>query len=270
MSYNSIMVHVDQAPASSNRVRFAGALADRFGARLIGIAAAEPAIPIVGDGVYVDERLLREAEANARAALSEAETLFRKVVGSRNAVEWRSTCDRPSDFLVENARAADLIIVGRQGPGDHRDWQLGVTPGDILMDAGRPVMVVPPHAQLPLARVLVAWRNTREARRAVWDALPILEQAESVFLLGVGEGARHEGLSDVASWLERHGIPSTTRIIAQPADGASEEILVQVEEIKADVVVAGAYGHSRAREWIFGGVTCDLLREAPIPCLMTH
>jgi nucleotide-binding universal stress UspA family protein len=145
-----------------------------------------------------------------------------------------------------------------------------------LLKVGRPVLVVPKDlASFVPKRIAIAWKDTREARRAVRDALPLLQQAESVLLVEISEEASSveesaRRVQDVGRYLRRHGI----EIIAErvrPADvTASNSLLRVIEDENIDLLVTGAYGHSRLGEWAFGGVTRDMLMESPICCLFSH
>jgi nucleotide-binding universal stress UspA family protein len=150
-----------------------------------------------------------------------------------------------------------------------------VDPGTILLRAGRPVLVVPDIvAPLQLRRVVVAWKDTRECRRAVRDALAFLQQAKEVLIVGVSEdgskpGAKKE-LADVAGYLVRHRVVVADGIWRQARGPVASELLHFVRDEKADLIVAGGYGHSRLGEWIFGGVTHELLASSPVCCMLSH
>jgi nucleotide-binding universal stress UspA family protein len=204
--------------------------------------------------------------------MAAAETLFRDAIGMRNRVEWRQAMATPSAFICEQGRAADLVIVGRQGPDDATPGDLAASPGDLVMQCGRPVLIVPPTSHgRSMERVLVAWKNTREARRAVWDSLPLLARAEEVLVVAVGAESQKAGVVDVVTHLARHGIAAEPLLRTRQDSGdTADELLELAEDWEADLVVCGAYGHSRLREWIFGGVTRDMLNRSPVPCLMSH
>jgi nucleotide-binding universal stress UspA family protein len=139
------------------------------------------------------------------------------------------------------------------------------------MEVGRPVLVAPPgFERLAAKRVVVAWKDTREARRAVHDALPFLVRAEQVHVAVAGHEARREGGADVAAYLASHGVSVATRLLHQPEIGAADEILRFARREDADLIVMGAYGHSRLREWVFGGATRDMLQGTSLCCLMSH
>jgi nucleotide-binding universal stress UspA family protein len=146
-----------------------------------------------------------------------------------------------------------------------------VSPGDFLLTSGRPVLVAPPQVDTLSARcIVVGWKDTREARRAVRDSLPLLATADEVFVIAVGTETALESAQDVAAYLARHGIERTTTLKLEPAGSIAEEILNTAARVGADLVVSGAYGRSRLREWTFGGVTRELLGHAPVCCLLSH
>ena len=143
------------------------------------------------------------------------------------------------------------------------------------MEAGRPVFFVPPEVEwLKLNTVLVAWKDTREARRAVWDSLPLLQRAREVTVAEVVEGeedpdAARNRVNDVAGWLARHGVTADI-IVPEATENAGEQLDLIAGDISADVVVAGAYGHTRLGEWLFGGVTRDLVSRSSRCSVLAH
>jgi len=132
------------------------------------------------------------------------------------------------------------------------------------------LIACPYDNDLSAQRVIVAWKDTREARRAVSDALPLLKAAKEVFVVAIGDETRRAGADDVAAYLFRHGIESTTVLRRDAPGGVADEIMKVAEQEQADLIVSGAYGYSRMREWMFGGVTRELLNGAPVCCLMSH
>jgi len=272
MTYHTIMVSMDLSPSADNRVKLAGSIADRFEASLIGVAARPCDLPIVyGDVVPPDPTLVENEKLRLREDFAQVESQFRRAAGNRNSIKWRSGAALPAAFLAEQARAGDLIVVSRQGRGDPSDLRFGVSPADALVSIGRPILIVPPKVDhLSGRRVLVAWKDTREARRAVWDALPLLSSAVDVFILAVREEAPLDAADDVAEYLARHGIESATTLRSVANGNVAHEILRTADREGADLIISGGYGHSRMREWIFGGVTRDLLESAPVCCLMSH
>jgi nucleotide-binding universal stress UspA family protein len=167
-------------------------------------------------------------------------------------------------ILVQQARAADIIVVGERDRDALGDPFMQADPDDLVMQAGRPLLVVSDTSNwIDLRTVLVAWKDTREARRAVFDALPMLRKAKDVIVTEIaedeaGRSVALSGVKDVVAWLLRHGVLASGQVPDECGHAA-----VQLEriasEIAAGVVVAGAYGHSRLREWVIGGVTKDLV-----------
>lgn len=269
MSYKSVLVAVDLGDHARDRVRLAAHIADDLQARLIGVAAEMPAYdgapsgPIAGSGyciASVQEDVLND--------LRLAHETFKEAVGSRSRVEWRSALDFPSAFLGRQSAAGDLLVTGR---GDDGSPLMSVDPGDALMRLGMPVLIVPPGVDhLEARRVAVAWKNTREARRAVRDALPLLKRASGVVLISVDDGTDADDARDVIGLLQSHDVHATA--VHRHAYGAStaEALVEAASEQAADLIVAGGYGHGRLREWAFGGVTRDLLAGCPVCCLMSH
>jgi nucleotide-binding universal stress UspA family protein len=145
----------------------------------------------------------------------------------------------------------------------------------LLLRVGRPVLVVPTAVvSLGPQRAVVAWKDTREARRVLCDALPMLQLAESIFLVEICEwGAEDRALrrlKDVSSFLGHHKITNVTERILQHPAIAGEVLVRFAQDVQADLIVAGAYGHSRLGEWMFGGVTRELLTRSPVCCLFSH
>jgi nucleotide-binding universal stress UspA family protein len=273
MSFAAMMVHVDVERDSEQRVQLALALADRFRATLIGIAgtALRPAFAAGGIVVYAEPTERDRQKVTAR--LEDMGAKFCAQGECLERVEWRTALEIPSELVAREARAADLVIVGRRHVGnDVRDL---VDPGAILLRAGRPVLVVPDVVTpLSLRRVVVAWKDTRECRRAVRDALPLLQQAKEVLLVEIGddesESKARKNLADVAAYLVRHRVIVAAQVWRRARGPAATELLRFVRDEDADLIVAGGYGHTRLGEWIFGGVTHELLGSSPVCCLLSH
>lgn len=263
MNYKTVMVGLALDRPNDSCLAVAGDLAERFGARLIGVAASDirPTL-YFAEGDFAQKLLDEEASA-IRKRLSELEAEFRNAVGKRaTSVEWRSAQALSGPYLLQQARAADLLVCGARSEAIV-DVGIAADPGDLVMQAGRPLIVVPPAAQwIDLRSVLVAWKDVREARRAVFDALPLLAAAKDVTIAAIPEreGDRADisaQVADVAAWLRGHGIVAST-VVSEKNGDAIEQIDKVAADIDAGAVVAGAYGHSRLREWILGGVTRHL------------
>lgn len=270
MSYANILVSVDFAEATADRVRLAAALARRFDATLTGAAAAEVPAPLFAHDIRDAQAQYERSKAKILQEVERAEAVFARCAGAAPRTAWRGGTERSFAHLVERGRAADLIVVGGAGETEIDPSPFGVAVAPVLMEAGRPVLVVPQHHDRePGRRIVVAWKDTPEARRAVSGALPFLRSAGQVFVVTTGQGARLEGAEEVAAHLKLHGAAITTHLLTTAvSDG--EEILRFAREQQADLIVMGAYGHSRLREWAFGGATRDILQATSLCCLMAH
>lgn len=273
MTFSTIMVHLDAEHSGDTCLDAAVDLAAQFDAKLIGIAAAS--LPWSYYAQDLTQGLIDQLNAGIAQRLVDAEQRFRGAAVQRvRHVEWRSAIAPPITYVSRQARAADLVVVGRSRDGLLPDPSLGhLDPGDLVMQAGRPVFVVPPKVDaIKLKCAMVAWKDTREARRAVNDALPLLRKVQDVVVVEVVEdesdrSAAHDRLDDVVSWLDRHGIAALTRVFHFPDD---QEPLQKLWQYGADFVVAGAYGHAQLREWVFGGFTRDLLSRSPQCAFLAH
>ena len=275
MTYATLMVHMELGRPNTGLLEIAGDLAERFHAGLIGIAARQPLQMIYGDGYIAGDVYERDRDETV-AELKAAELEFRTVLSARiPVIEWRSsqTIASLADYLASEARCVDLILTG-VASGDFLDASRNVNTGDLIMQAGKPVLLVPTTANsLKLDRALVAWRDTRETRRAVSDALPLLKQAKAVTVAELATeeelGNARKRVDDVVAWLSRHGVKAEG--LAQLSTGDAAVALYALgQDSGADVVVAGAYGHSRFREWVLGGVTRELLLSANRCALVSH
>ena len=177
-------------------------------------------------------------------------------------------------FPGSSARTGSTERVIGQKPERVNDY-LSVDPGEAILKMGRPTLVVPEGAHtLRAERVVVGWKDTREARRAVRDAVPFLQKATRVTIVeacGEGEDQTALGrLDDVARYLSRHRIEAGPRVILRQEGSGAAQLIEIAHEERADLLVTGAYGHSRFGEAMFGGVTRELLLNSPICCLMSH
>jgi nucleotide-binding universal stress UspA family protein len=274
MSYATLMVHVEAEGDTGSRVSIAADLAGRLKAHLIGIGAWAPMSVFLAEQAKVDPAPTEPHLQDMKSLLDLRGRQFCSEVGASDPrAEWRSVLDFPTDALVHEARAADLLVVGRAG--ESPDPFRALDPGSLVLRAGRPVLVVPkPVAALRLRRAAIAWKDMREARRAVRDALPLLQLVDSVMIVAVteaGEGERvARQVEDVAGYLTRHGIKTVAERVRPPDASVTDALLRLVHDENIDLLVAGAYGHSRLGEWAFGGVTRGLLTQSPVCCLLSH
>ena len=274
MPLTDLLVFADGTPASVERIAVAVALAERFDAHLAGIALSPPLVlPPVMEAIDLAPMLAAHEEANTAAQERAAEVFRRAVVGRALRHEWRSDDGPLAERAAAHARAADLAIVG-QVPSDGGFLQPTLSPADVTMLSGRPVLVVPYVGRYPklASNPLIAWKPTREAARAVGDALPLLKAARRATILVVDpdeeDGA--EPGAEIAVHLARHGVDAKVERTVSDGIDVADIILSRAADLDADLLVMGAYGHGRLRELVLGGVTRAILARMTLPVLMSH
>lgn len=276
MSYATLMVHLQLGHANAGLLRVTGDLAERLQASVIGIAGCQPVQIVYGDG-YVAGDVIEQDRDEIAKEIAAAEAEFRAALhGRASSLEWRSvvTPEPVADYLAREARSADVFVAQLDSKTSFFDISKHVDLGDIVTQIGRPVLIVPPQVdRLKLERVLVGWKDSRETRRAVVDALPLLALADHVSIVEIAPKAEltevRERLDDVVAWFRRHGVGAEASVVPAAGDDAAQ-LQAVAQEQAADLIVAGAYGHSRLRERVVGGVTQDLLLRADRCALVSH
>ena len=284
MAFKDILLHVDGSKRCPVRTDVAMTLARRFGSHLTGtyvldIPAPEffygAAMPFMGAG---PEQVVERMRAEALGTAAPVEEGFRARL-RREELEgdWRLVEGNLPASLALHARYTDLAVVGQPNPYEANDGGQRDVAVTIVMTSGRPVLVVPFAGEFPVVgeRVLVAWNASREAARAVNDSLPLLKQAKLVTVLAVNprHGIGGHGdvpAADICLHLARHGVKAEAAHTVANDIPDGEALLSYAADIGADLIVAGAYGHSRAREMVFGGVTRTLLNEMTVPVFLSH
>ncbi|RXH03448.1 universal stress protein [Bradyrhizobium vignae] len=277
MTYATVMVSLALDQPNEPRLEVAGELAERFEAAIVGVAAAQFAPPLYFTDSAEAQGLIDEGEASIKRRLAGLEAEFRAATKNRGGhAQWRSALDFPARFVLAQARCADIVVSGARSPA-FSDAFARASPKDLVMQVGRPLLVVPDTVNwLDLRNVLVAWKDTPEARRAVADALPLLRKARDVTIAMIPEQGDDRsvaiaGVTDVADWLARHGITATARICeGAPNESAAAQLERVAGDLGAGLIIAGAYGHSRFRELILGGVTQHLVTQSARSVLLSH
>jgi nucleotide-binding universal stress UspA family protein len=275
MTYATVMVSLALDQSNEARLEAAGQISERFEAGIIGIAAAQFSPPLYYMSGEQAQNLIDQGEASIKKRMSELEGQFREATRNRaKYVEWRSAIDFPVRYIVQEARCADIVVSG--GPGNtFADPFALASPKDLVMQVGRPLFIAPDNVDwLDLRSVLVAWKDTLEARRAIVDSLPMLRKAKDVTVAEIVEAddSRSAALSrvgDVVAWLSRHGV-SASELVPERCGDAIAQLDGIAANVGAGVVVAGAYGHSRFREFILGGMTQHLMTQATRCVLLSH
>lgn len=275
-----ILVLLDGGKGDAVRIDVAAQLAARRDGRLTGLLlAAEPPLPgFIEAGLPADVRAERRALAADEAAGSRRafEDAARRH-GVLDHAEWRESAGDPTETAALQGRYADLVVAGQPEPHGDAD-RLTPRVEDLLFECGRPVLVVPYAGRFETVgeRIVVAWNASREAARAVGDAMPLLESARRVTVLSVNpQRGGTAGLgdapgADIARHLSRHGCVVEAAQVATDQIDPGEAMLNVVSDEAVDMVVMGAYGRSRLREMILGGMTRFMLRHATVPVLMSH
>jgi nucleotide-binding universal stress UspA family protein len=275
MSYQTIMVHLHIGHSNVDLLHITRSLAERFQAEVLGIMVGQPTQMIYGKGYAALDFFDRE-QARIEQKIAESEAQFHAVFkGFSKHTEWRSTITREpmAGYIAAQACSADIIVTG-VSPTDFYEGPNAVNASEIIMQAGRPVIVVPNAVKsLKLDNILVAWKDTLEARRAIADALPIFKLATQVTVVNICDESEvrvaEQRLAEVIAWLVRHGIAAKP-VVSASVDTDATQLIAIAKQQGADLVVAGAYGHSRFRQWVLGGVTNDLLQHADFCSLLSH
>lgn len=277
MPYATLMVPVDESKASQARVEFACELAGHFGCSLLGVAARRPETPFIAPNatMAVVRELLATEMQKAEAELKRAESGFRALIAGHNVPsKWRSTLTDLTSTVAMEARAVDLIVIGRNRPGIVPSY--AVDPGDVLIGGGRPVLVTPPDvpAGAIMSHVVIAWTDSREARRAVMDAMPFLQAAIQVTVLEIcgSDDVRNARArtADVVAFLALRAISAEVAVLPAVGLSVAQRLIAFARDEGAGLIVMGAYGHARLREWAFGGVTREMLETSPVCLLLSN
>jgi nucleotide-binding universal stress UspA family protein len=280
MNLGTILVHLDHSEHCVDRVRLAASMANVHGSHLVGLVPTglyDGRIP--ADVIATDDTGFMAASADYLRTRAEAVAhVFRNEIRGAGPLSFDvRVVDEPSaDAVIGHARCSDLVIVGQ---GEVADAMTAVDlPAQAVLHAGRPVLIVPraQSSRKPPKKVLVAWDGSREAGMALRDALPLLSRASAVTLVSLYKGDEAEAtdreallIPQTIAWLQRHGVQAAVQ--QQAVRGSfADALLSSATRMEVDLVVMGAYGHARLREFVLGGVTHRMLSETSVPVLMAH
>lgn len=277
MSYKSLLVCLDERPRSEATAEFAVQLASQYGASVVGayIGSSLRTWPVYGldagmGMAALDAEYLQLIAENAK----NTEAMFKaKAAAAQQPIDrWLSLESAPWPEVAAAARCVDLCLMGQAELEGAVTSYYPDLPAVLTMGSGKPVLVLPAVGtySLPGRRVLIAWNGQREAARAVADALPFLDSADSVAVVAVGPLPKQATLDEFRAYLSCRGItPQVEHVPATDLD-AGNLLLSRAADLGADLLVMGAYGHSRLREVVFGGVTRNMLRHMTLPVLLSY
>jgi nucleotide-binding universal stress UspA family protein len=281
MGYRTILLHLNSEHRVEPLTMAAIQIAKSTEAHVTGLFVApqapftSPLFPKMSDVAFREE-----LEAYCKTSVAVQQAFESATAGQAIAPEWRQPASRwplYADTVIAHARTADLVIAG-QKDGDWPYSELFDIPEWLAMESGRPVLIIPKGGVArPLAsRILIGWNNSREAAKAVFDALPLLVRAEAVHIVSIREAdtpatSRDIPAAEIAATLARHDVNVIAEnLVRESALDPAQQLMAEADRLKADLIVMGCYGKSRIREFILGGATQHALQHATIPVLMAH
>lgn len=278
MSYRDILVHLTLDPRNAARTQLAIGMARRFGARVSGLYTVPPPNVPYYMGEYIPTELIQKQMDEAQKSSVGAKEEFLRICGEAGIEHrWLSSDLAPVEALRLASRSCDIALVGQPDPNPTDPaaipYGTDVLPHELALQAGRPILAVPHTGEFGEIgrRVLVAWNGKREAARALHDAMPVLRGAEMVHLVTIGaERKGRTPLSEVAGHMQRHGLRLETAVITTNGAKVGVKLLDEAKTRGCDLMVMGAFGHSRLREMVFGGVTETVLSNMALPILLSN
>ncbi len=275
MPLKDILVYVDGSRETPATLAAACGLAHDHDAHLTGLAVDRPPEIPGYAAIEIPPSALEIIQAQRKETAATARELFEKTVAAAGITDrsrWSLAKGMPLESLALRSRYSDLVVVSQVRP-DSQSGSAEDMVDDLILVSGRPVLVIP-YIGAPDKigrKVLVAWNASREAARAVADAMPVLESAESVEVFAVEpNGIGDAPGADIAEHLARHGVKATATRTAGLDIDVGDVLLNQVADTGADLIVMGAYGHSRMRELVLGGATRHMLQHMTVPVLLSH
>lgn len=278
MAYRDIMVHLTEDPRNGARIEAALMLAQQFDAHVTALYTLPAPQHIYYMSEYVPGDLIQQQIDEARARGQKARAAFEEAAGRQNVkADWLESELLPVEAVETCGRAFDLIVLGQPDPDPTEPLEVplgaDVLPHELALRAGRPILTIPYAGSYPVIgqKVMIAWNGSREAARAVHDAMPMLLRAKQVTVFGINpESSRGTPGADLARHLARHGVRVETAYTVADDIGAGDALLSAAADRSIDLLVMGAYGHTRLREMIFGGVTETILASMTCPVLLSN
>lgn len=279
MSYHTILVHADLSRHAPGRIRLAARVANAEGAHLVGVAMSGISRFASGDTTADLARsivagYLDTLYDNANRALDQFESIAREAGVA--SFERRLVSDDPEGGLVLQARFCDLVVISQTDPDHSVPGVVHDLPEYVVLNCARPVLIVPYAGQFERidGKALVAWDGSMEATRAMTSAIPLLRYASEATVMVFNSPTLPDApgapeRADLAAFLARHRVRAG--VLAQTTElDTGDALLSLAADLQSDLIVMGAYGHTRFRELLLGGATKTVLRTMTVPVLMAH
>jgi len=266
-----ILVHLNHTDTINDRLRLTNKVAEQFNADVTGLYVKRP-ISLEIYGSYVHPEVFTEFEDKQNADADKAKLLFS--ADMENAKLKGTYVEKTGDSsqeLIFQAGAHDLVIVAKYDVDKHFE-NMAHVPTNVALGSGRPVMIVPDFSEQSTVgkSILVAWNGTKESSRAIHDAMPFLKAADYVNLVTFTPEGQESDVVDIASHLQHHGVTFDLMNSHATESDISGKLAHFAEKFDSDLLVMGAYGHSRFREYVLGGVSKSVFRSSKIPVMVSH
>jgi nucleotide-binding universal stress UspA family protein len=276
-AFKRVLVHVDCGAWSDRRIEVAVDLARRVAGKVTGVYVARPVLPpVFMVGALPPAVLADQEKLDFDDAAAARRRFLDHVVRRGLESEWRFVRDASVSAMRRLSRYADIVVVGQADPASP-DAPLAARAEEVALGSGRPVLVVPYIGAAPGLgkRIVIAWDGSREAARAVADALPLMRQASSVWVVSIDAeaGCAGDGVKpaeDLCRFLHDHGIQARPDHLRTDDCSEADVLLSRIADFGADLLVMGCYGHTRVRELVLGGMTREILRHMTVPVLLSH
>ncbi len=274
MQYKNILVHMDTKKNTGPLLDAACQIVDDPNLHITGVYVKPPVLTGLYAEAGVTSKIIELQEAESEERANEAKALFDKAIDSYGLhSDWHCLDGYVDEAVNKLSKYADLVVIGQNGSMDNHKSSHSIETS-IVMSSARPVLIVPyiGFTRKPGNKVLVAWDGSKESTRAVNDALPLLQQAHHVEVMAVVDKADSDEVptADICLYLARHGVKAEAAKVVSDGLNTSDLILNRVSDRGADLLVMGAYGHSRIREMVLGGATYNMMRNMTVPVLMSH
>lgn len=274
MSIKSILFHLTNDDKLANRLEVAFGLANDYGASVTGVYAITPAAPPTSFMGYIPPEFIEKTRAieteKATAAIKLFEETAAKAGISAQAVKEEGYA---LEVLNKHALSSDIVLVGQVDPDDDTLAPYEYLADELVVSCAQPVLAIPYAGKYQNfgQHILVGWNNTREAAKAMHYALPFMKNAKEVTLLSINPESDQSNENAAAlEHLKRHGVNAKLKVTQWNDVGVGNALLDSLVDMNADMLVMGAYGHSRIREMILGGATQEILNHMTAPILFAH